>query len=79
MVNYTTAESEVKSGGTVGRAKWDACKIIRNAVEGDEDYINYPHKGLMVSDCRDHSCDCKIAIYNPTEEDKKATDWKILS
>lgn len=58
---------------------WDSCKIIRKAILSDEDYINYPHQGIIVEDCTNRKCDCKIAIYIPTPDDEQLNDFEVVA
>lgn len=77
-MNYAQAkEKMLKEGVTITKHSWDLCKTIRAAKESDVDYINYPPEGVIVEDCENRQCDCKIAIYTPTEADQQAEDFII--
>lgn len=78
-MNYDQAQAKVKEGNKVTRIGWGACKTIRLAKESDHDFANgYDVIGLTMEDCETKICDCKIGIYHPTEEDKKAEDFIIV-
>lgn len=77
-MNYETAKEKIlKENLVITKSSWGLCKTIRQATLADEDYINYPHQGVIVEDCSHRNCDCKIAIHQPAEEDKKAEDYVI--
>lgn len=57
------------------RLTWDECKTIRLAKEQDYDIINYDIDGTIVEDCPGRKCDCTIAIWRRTPEDKVAKDY----
>lgn len=78
-MNLDQAKEKVKEGNHVTNLAWGACKIIRSAQESDVEYINFPPEGLIVEDCEQKICDCKIAIFQPTEEDLKSTDYIIVA
>lgn len=62
-------------GAKFKRQTWDECKHIRMAVESDYDLINYDINGLIVEDCEQKKCDCKIGVWAFTPEDVKAQDY----
>ncbi len=76
-LSYKEVMSCLSESKKASRRSWDTCKVIRLAKESDVDYINYPIEGILVSDCDMARCDCKIAIYQPSQEDLDATDWMI--
>ena len=76
-MQYNFLKDKISKGLPATRKSWGDCKIVRAAVEGDYDFINYPPTGLFVTDCPKRECDCKIAIYNPSKEDLAADDWVI--
>lgn len=75
---YKEVQEKVFSGKKAVREKWGIGKYIRSAVESDEEFINYPHKGLIVVECDRADCDCKICIFHASNEDMVANDWIIL-
>lgn len=77
-MQYNFIKEKISRGHKVRRLSWTNCMIVRAAEEADEDHINYPHTGLFVSSCDMRSCDCKIAIYNPTPADEMADDWVVI-
>lgn len=77
-MTWKQIQHEINSGNKVFRAEWDDCKYVRKAMEADVEYINYPPEGVIVEDCNQRLCDCKIAIYQPTTEDMVANDWFVL-
>ena len=79
MFNYEAAQHKIKEGQTLTRAGWGACKTIRLAKDSDQDYVGEVDlEGLTMEDCATKICDCKIGIFHPTEEDKKAEDYIIV-
>ncbi len=78
MLTYKQVQEQIFSGKKATREKWGTCRHIRAAIESDEEFINYPYKGLIVQDCNKVECDCAIFIYRPTTEEMSANDWIIL-
>ena len=77
-MNYDEAIEKIKTENlTITSFHWNLCKTIRQATDADFDYINCPPEGIIVEDCENRACDCKIAVHVPTEEDKKHTDYII--
>lgn len=77
-MTYNEVQQKIISGEKAIREKWGECRHIRLAVESDEEYINYPYKGLIVQDCNKTECDCKISIFHASTEEMVANDWIIL-
>lgn len=78
-MNYIAAvEAIMKDGQTIIKHTWDCCKTIRRGTGADIEYTNYLVEELIVEDCSNRNCECKIAIWQPTEEDKKADDYIIV-
>lgn len=77
-MTYKEVQEQIVAGKSAIREKWGECKHIRSAIESDEEFINYPHKGLIVQDCDKTNCDCKISIFHASTEEMTANDWIIL-
>lgn len=76
-MKYNFLKEKISKGAHASRKSWGSCKVIRAAVDADYDFINYPVQGLFVTDCILAECDCRISIYNPSEDDLEAEDWEI--
>ena len=77
---YEIAEEFVKGGrATAKRAAWANCKIIRLWNVGDADYVDLNNTdGVIMEECDEKICDCKIGVYFATDEDAAAEDWIVF-
>lgn len=79
-LTYNEAILAMEEGHSMRREGWDDCKIIRTHIISDYDSINVDSlQGFIIEDCKKKVCDCSVGVYQPTDEDKKATDWQILN
>lgn len=78
-MNYTQAYQRILADNTMTarRIQWGICRQIRGSRESDYEYLNTIPEGTIVEDCK-KDCDCKVGIWVPTNEDKKAEDWVLF-
>lgn len=77
-MNYETAKKKIlEEDIKVTKHSWNLCKLLRKGTEADLEYTNYTVTDQVVEDCTDRICDCKIAIFQPTEDDLIAEDYVI--
>lgn len=59
------------------RKDWGDCRIVRAGIESDIEYTNYVVEGILVEDCANKKCDCRVAIYKASSDDLNAIDWVV--
>lgn len=77
-MTYTLAKKAALDGNAVRCADWDGCRIVRLFRDEDFEQTNYAAENLLVEDCKERICDCKVAVYVPSKKDKEATNWEVV-
>jgi hypothetical protein len=80
QITYNEAILAMEEGHILHRIGWGECRIIRTHKISDYDFINVDSlSGFIIEDCKQKVCDCSVGVYQPTAEDKEATDWEIIN
>ena len=80
LITYKEAILHALGDKKLRRAAWNHCRHIRKFCLADMDQLNIQNgEEFIVEDCKERVCDCNVAPYIPTSEDKEANDWIIIA
>lgn len=82
VFDFDEIKCKIRSGRKMKsrRTSWGDCKIIRSWQESDEDFVPglANTKDVIMEECDQKVCDCRISVFAPTQDDLDAQDYIIL-